>query len=254
MVDRVSTRPDLATRLADSIETALRLADGIAIAEFADETDGKEPRRMVFSEKFACPVSGFTIAEIEPRLFSFNAPTGACPTCDGLGTTLRFEPDLVVPDDTLSLAEGAILPWAQDRQHQPLLHADAGVADRPLRRRDDDAVAGPAGGGASEVILYGSKREKIQFIYDDGLRAYNTSKTFEGVDHQHRAALERDRVDVGARGAVALPVRRAVRGVQRLPPQARGAGGEDQPAPTSARSPRSPSAMPRPGSRHCPST
>ncbi|WMS40991.1 excinuclease ABC subunit UvrA [Acuticoccus sp. MNP-M23] len=180
VVDRVSTRPDLATRLADSIETALRLADGIAIAEFADEKDGKEPRRMVFSEKFACPVSGFTIAEIEPRLFSFNAPTGACPTCDGLGTTLRFEPDLVVPDDTLTLADGAILPWAKTGNTSPYyaqtlesLTAHYGAEmTTPWKDLADDI---------KKVILYGSKREKIQFVYDDGMRAYKTSKTFEGV-------------------------------------------------------------------------
>ncbi|GAB5374725.1 MAG: excinuclease ABC subunit UvrA [Acuticoccus sp.] len=180
VVDRVSTRPDLATRLADSIETALRLADGIAIAEFADEMDGKAPRRLVFSEKFACPVSGFTIAEIEPRLFSFNAPTGACPTCDGLGTTLRFEPDLVVPDPDLTLAGGAVLPWARTGNTSPYYtqtlqaicaHYGAEM-DVPWRELPE---------AVRNVILYGSKREKITFTYDDGLRAYKTSKTFEGV-------------------------------------------------------------------------
>ncbi|UOM33922.1 excinuclease ABC subunit UvrA [Acuticoccus sp. I52.16.1] len=180
VVDRVSTRPDLATRLADSLETALGLAEGIAVAEFADEMDGAAPRRMVFSEKFACPVSGFTIAEIEPRLFSFNAPTGACPTCDGLGTTLSFEADLVVPDPAMTLAGGAILPWARTGNTSPYYtqtlqaltaHYDADMTtpwqDLPEKVRD--------------VILYGSKREKIKFTYDDGLRSYTTSKTFEGV-------------------------------------------------------------------------
>src|SRR5690606_15155205 len=141
VVDRVVVRPDLATRLADSFETALELADGIAIAEFADKpltADGSKPadtppeagkasakdggilrnknethERIVFSARFACPVSGFTIDEIEPRLFSFNAPAGACPKCDGLGTELKFEPDLVVPDRSLSLRDGAIYPWAR---------------------------------------------------------------------------------------------------------------------------------------------
>ncbi|WP_075221163.1 excinuclease ABC subunit UvrA [Acuticoccus yangtzensis] len=180
VVDRISTRPDLASRLADSLETALGLADGIAVAEFADETEGEAPKRIVFSEKFACPVSGFTIAEIEPRLFSFNAPTGACPTCDGLGTTLTFEADLVVPDTALTLAGGAVLPWARTGNTSPYytqtlqaITAHYGTdmmtpwRDLPEKVRD--------------VILYGSKREKIDFTYDDGLRSYTTAKTFEGV-------------------------------------------------------------------------
>src|SRR5688572_19370426 len=108
LVDRVVVRPDMSARLADSFETALQLSDdGIAIAEFAD----REGERIIFSAKFACPVSGFTIEEIEPRLFSFNNPYGACPECDGLGTELFFEPDLIVPDEKLSLARGAIAPW-----------------------------------------------------------------------------------------------------------------------------------------------
>ncbi|XWN33017.1 MAG: excinuclease ABC subunit UvrA [Devosia sp.] len=180
VVDRVSVRPDLATRLADSIETALRLADGIAIAEFAEEKDGDEPRRIVFSEKFACPVSGFTIAEIEPRLFSFNAPTGACPTCDGLGTTLRFEPDLVVPDPTLTLRGGAVLPWAKTGSTSPYY---AQTLEALAAHYDGDMTtpwqALPA--TLRKVILYGSGREKVTFTYDDGLRSYKTKKTFEGV-------------------------------------------------------------------------
>ncbi|MEM6849221.1 MAG: excinuclease ABC subunit UvrA, partial [Pseudomonadota bacterium] len=180
VVDRVAVRPDLATRLADSIETALRLADGIAVAEFADEKDGDEPKRLIFSEKFACPVSGFTIAEIEPRLFSFNAPTGACPVCDGLGTTLRFEADLVVPDALLTLNQGAVLPWARTGNTSPYytqtlqaITAHYG-ADMATPWRELPAKV-------REVILYGSGREKIEFTYDDGLRSYKTKKTFEGV-------------------------------------------------------------------------
>src|SRR5690606_3442341 len=107
VVDRVVVRPDIAQRLADSLETALELADGIAVAENADSGE-----RTTFSAKFACPVSGFTIAEIEPRLFSFNNPFGACPTCDGLGTQQYCDPLLVVPDDRRSLRDGAIAPWA----------------------------------------------------------------------------------------------------------------------------------------------
>ncbi|MEC8136677.1 MAG: excinuclease ABC subunit A, partial [Pseudomonadota bacterium] len=107
VVDRVVVRPGLETRLADSIETALELADGLAIAENADNAE-----RTIFSARFACPVSGFTIDEIEPRLFSFNNPFGACTSCDGLGTTMYFDPSMVVPDDSKSLAKGAIAPWA----------------------------------------------------------------------------------------------------------------------------------------------
>ena len=116
VVDRIVVRPDIAARLADSFETALGLTDdGIAIAEFADET----AKRMIFSAKFACPEFGFTIEEIEPRLFSFNNPYGACPECDGLGTELFFEPELVVPDENLSLARGAIAPWARTSASSP---------------------------------------------------------------------------------------------------------------------------------------
>src|SRR6185312_1199697 len=106
VVDRVVVRPDLGNRLADSIETALSLAEGIMVAENADSGE-----RTTFSAKFACPVSGFTIDEIEPRLFSFNNPFGACPACDGLGEQLFFDPMLIVPDDRKSLAEGVIAPW-----------------------------------------------------------------------------------------------------------------------------------------------
>lgn len=107
VVDRLVVRPDLETRLADSMETALNLSDGLAVVEIADDTG----ERILFSAKFACPVSGFTIEEIEPRLFSFNNPFGACPTCDGLGEKLYFDPELVVPDTSLSLNEGALAPW-----------------------------------------------------------------------------------------------------------------------------------------------
>src|SRR5579871_1340272 len=114
VVDRIVRRDGIEQRLADSLETALKLADGIAVAEYADVADGEtEPKRILFSEKFACPVSGFTISEIEPRLFSFNNPFGACPVCDGLGTKLFFDPELVVPDERVSLREGAIAPWKQ---------------------------------------------------------------------------------------------------------------------------------------------
>ena len=114
VVDRIVVRPDMAARLAESFETALELADGLAVAEFADTAAGEsEPRRILFSSKFACPVFGFAIPEIEPRLFSFNNPFGACPVCGGLGSELRVDDSLVVPNPKLTLRQGAIAPWAK---------------------------------------------------------------------------------------------------------------------------------------------
>ncbi|PLX36657.1 MAG: excinuclease ABC subunit A [Hyphomicrobiales bacterium] len=181
VVDRIVVRPDMATRLADSLETALGLADGIAVAELADEVDETGgPKRIMFSEKFACPVSGFTIAEIEPRLFSFNNPFGACPTCDGLGTTLEFEADLVVPDAALSLRDGAVLPWARTGNTSPYyaqtLEAIARHFKQPMTKPWQDLPE-----EMRDCILYGSKRQDITFVYDDGVRRYQTSKPFEGV-------------------------------------------------------------------------
>jgi len=181
VVDRIVVKPDLAARLADSFQTALALADGIAVLELASVAEGEsEPRRITFSEKFACPVSGFTISEIEPRLFSFNNPFGACPKCDGLGTELKFEAELVVPDDSLSLRGGCILPWAKTGASSPYYaqtleaicrHFKASMTtpwkDLPQKVRD--------------VILTGSGGEEIAFTYDDGLRTYTTKKPFEGV-------------------------------------------------------------------------
>lgn len=181
VVDRLVVRDDIAGRLADSLETALKLADGIAIAEFADQTDKNgDPKRLIFSEKFACPVSGFTIPEIEPRLFSFNNPFGACPTCDGLGTTLAFEEDLVVPDHSLSLREGAVLPWAKTGSTSPYYaqtlealckHYKVGMAT-PWKDLPEEV---------QDAILHGTGKTKIEFVYDDGVRSYRAEKTFEGV-------------------------------------------------------------------------
>ena len=180
VVDRVVVRPDISARLADSIETALGLSDGIAIAEFADKPEKGQNERLIFSAKFACPVSGFTIEEIEPRLFSFNNPYGACPECDGLGTELFFEPELVVPNEDLSLNRGAIAPWtrtsATSPYYQQTLEAVAshyGVPmTKPWKTLPEDF---------QEVILYGSEDEDIVFTYDDGVRRYTTEKPFEGV-------------------------------------------------------------------------
>ena len=254
VVDRLVVKGDIASRLADSLETALKLADGLAIAEFADkplvkngakdipastagegqsvrakrtkvlaarasaskhaEFDGeaaddavdgpaslvgaghgggglRAPKeilknknetheRIIFSERFACPVSGFTIEEIEPRLFSFNAPAGACPKCDGLGIEMQFEEDLVVPDRTLSLKDGAIWPWAKTGNTSPYyeqtlraicLHYKASMTT-PFERLAPNV---------QNVILHGSGDEDITFTYEDGLRTYKTTKPFEGV-------------------------------------------------------------------------
>jgi excinuclease ABC subunit A len=219
VVDRLVVRPDIATRLADSLEQALRLADGLAVAELADvpsdananiafpvegQTDhpkrGREggqrrntaeekktklataaaadARRLVFSEKFACPVSGFTIPEIEPRLFSFNNPFGACPKCGGLGVEQHIDPDLVIPDKDRTLRRGAISPWAKSSSpyYVQTLQAlgkhyrftlDTKWKDLPKKTQD--------------AILYGSGDTEIRFSYDDGIRAYDTRRPFEGV-------------------------------------------------------------------------
>ncbi|MCV2864241.1 excinuclease ABC subunit UvrA [Defluviimonas sp. WL0075] len=176
VVDRIVVREGLETRLADSFRTALNLADGIAILETAP-TEG-EGERIVFSEKFACPVSGFTIPEIEPRLFSFNAPFGACPTCDGLGVELFFDERLVVPDVMLKLKDGALAPWNKGKS--------------PYFTQTIDALARHYGFDAKkpwkdlpepvhQLFLYGSGEEEIPFRFDEGGRVYEVTRTFEGV-------------------------------------------------------------------------
>ena len=181
VVDRIVVRPELATRLADSFETALKLADGIAVAEFAvtqataEATSGE---RLIFSEKFACPVSGFSIPEIEPRLFSFNNPFGACPVCGGLGIEQKIDPDLVVPDKDKSLRQGAIAPWARSTSpyYTQTLEALAKHYKLSLTAAWKELPA-----KARDAVLYGSGDTAIRFVYDDGLRAYETRKPFEGV-------------------------------------------------------------------------
>jgi excinuclease ABC subunit A len=179
VVDRIAVKPDIGNRLPDSIETALKLADGLLIAEFADEKDedGK-PRQLLMSSKFACPVSGFTISEIEPRLFSFNSPHGACPACDGLGTQLYFDPALIVPDETLTLRKGALSPWHKSASPFYLQTLEA------LARHYKFSINEPwedLPKRVKDIILHGSGEDEIKFIYDDGMRRYETKKTFEGV-------------------------------------------------------------------------
>ncbi|WP_340109256.1 excinuclease ABC subunit UvrA [Pikeienuella sp. HZG-20] len=176
VVDRIVIREGIETRLADSFATALGLADGIAVVETAP-AEG-DPAQTVFSEKFACPVSGFTISEIEPRLFSFNAPFGACPTCDGLGHESFFDENLIVPDQALPLNKGALAPWAK--------------TNSPYYRQTIEAIAKAYGFDVSdpwrdlpelarETLLHGSGERKIKFRYDDGGRVYDVERPFEGV-------------------------------------------------------------------------
>ena len=179
VVDRIVRRDGMEQRLADSLETALKLADGIAVAEYADLEEGEtEPRRILFSEKFACPVSGFTISEIEPRLFSFNNPFGACPVCDGLGHKLAFDAERIIPDKDKSLHKGAVGPWAKGpsplytQTLQALARHYGFSMDEPWWKLPEQA---------KEVMLHGSGSDKIHFIYDDNARKYEVDKTFEGV-------------------------------------------------------------------------
>ncbi|MFD1797723.1 excinuclease ABC subunit UvrA [Paracoccus aurantiacus] len=176
VVDRLVTAPGIETRLADSLRTALDLADGIAVLETAP-SDG-DPERITFSEKFACPVSGFTLPEIEPRLFSFNAPMGACPECDGLGVELFFDEHLVVPDQALSIAGGAIAPWAKSKsayltQTINALAKHYGFDKKTAWRDLPD--------GVKKLFLYGSGKDEIKFRFDDAGRVYEVTRQFEGV-------------------------------------------------------------------------
>ncbi len=173
VVDRLVVRPELGNRLADSLETAVRLGDGLVFAEFVD---GGE--RLTFSTKFACPVSGFTIAEIEPRLFSFNNPFGACPTCDGLGNRHYFDPLLVVPDERLSLQNGAVAPWTGTQSHYYLQTIESLSQHYQFRT---DAPWSELPEAARQVILYGTGETPITLRFEDGTRRFETTKPFEGV-------------------------------------------------------------------------
>ena len=192
VVDRIVVRRDLATRLANSIETALKLADGLCVAEFADrplpaeetaedsanKSKNETHERVLFSEKFACPVSGFTIPEIEPRLFSFNNPFGACSTCDGLGSQRAIDPDLIVPDENATLRDGAVSPWAKSTSpyYAQTLDALGKIYGFKLGDKFKDLSE-----EAKQAILRGTGEREVTFQYDDGLRSYKTTKTFEGV-------------------------------------------------------------------------
>jgi excinuclease ABC subunit A len=196
VVDRLSVNEGLATRLADSFETALKLAEGLAYVDLADgvvpgredeaasggamKNAGIPANRIVFSEKFACPVSGFTIAEIEPRLFSFNAPQGACPACDGLGEKLIFDEDLVVPNHALTIKKGAVVPWAKSNPPSPYYMQVLGS----LARAYDFSLDTPWSDLPEEVqgvILHGTRGKPVTLTFIDGKKSYDVSKPFEGV-------------------------------------------------------------------------
>ncbi|WP_142634047.1 excinuclease ABC subunit UvrA [Ruegeria faecimaris] len=176
VVDRLVVREGMETRLADSLRTALDLADGIAILETAPPEG--DPERITFSENFACPVSGFTIPEIEPRLFSFNAPFGACQACDGLGVELFFDERLVVPDQTLKLYDGALAPWRKGKSPYFLQTIEA-IARHYEFDKNTPWKDLPA--KVQQVFLRGSGEEEIQFRYDEGGRVYQVTRSFEGV-------------------------------------------------------------------------
>ena len=173
VVDRVVVRDGIAPRLADSFETALAMSDGVVYAEHPDGTN-----RTVFSSRFACPVSGFTIEEIEPRLFSFNSPHGACPACDGLGREMFFDPQMVVPDERLGLAEGAVAPWtgAQSPYYDQTLQSLARHFKVTTKTPWQDLPETVRDG-----VLYGSGSDPVAFTYKDGIRSYTVTKPFEGV-------------------------------------------------------------------------
>ncbi|MEM6386864.1 MAG: excinuclease ABC subunit UvrA [Pseudomonadota bacterium] len=180
VVDRIVVREDIETRLADSFRTALDLADGIAILETAVAED-EDPERMTFSENFACPVSGFTIPEIEPRLFSFNAPFGACPDCDGLGVELFFDERLVVPDQTRPLVPtetGALANWRKGKSPYYIQVIDALAKHYEF---DKKAPWKELPAYVRQAILYGSGDDEITFRFDEGGRVYNVAKSFEGI-------------------------------------------------------------------------
>ena len=176
VVDRLVVKKDLETRLADSLRTALDLADGIAILETVVEEG--DPQRYTFSENFACPVSGFTIPEIEPRLFSFNAPFGACPDCDGLGAELFFDESLVVPDVELKISDGALAPWRKGKSPYFIQTIEA-LSNH--YKFDFHAKWATIPKTVQQVFLYGSGEEEILFRYDEGGRVYQVKRTFEGI-------------------------------------------------------------------------
>ena len=193
LVDRIVLNSNLGNRLAESIETAVNLSNGLVFVEYEDETLPQKFRKiekLIYSTKFACPVSGFTIEEIEPRLFSFNSPYGACAECEGIGIKLNVDPNLVIPDENKSIGDGAIEPWAKSTT---LYYAQtlASIAKHYAFSLDEKWKKLPK--KIKDVILFGSDEEEIKFNYDDGYEKYSHKKTFEGViNNLERRFLESD--------------------------------------------------------------
>ena len=237
VVDRLRVRADLKQRLAESYETALRNGDGRAIAVEMDNPNERE-REHLFSAKFACPICNYSLAELEPRLFSFNNPMGACPRCDGLGSISFFDPKRVVAFPQLSLASGAIKGW--DRRNQFYFQMLGSLAkhvgfdlERPFVRLPERV---------QQILLSGSGDEKIPFAYlSERGKPTIREHVFEGIIPEPRAALPRDRLADGARGAREIPELEALSRVQRDAAAARGALRQGRRgAPTRSRSSRSP--------------
>lgn len=185
VVDRIVVQPDLGNRLADSLETALELADGLVYVD-----DAENGERATFSSKFACPVSGFTLEEIEPRLFSFNSPHGACPACDGLGEQLDFNPDLIVPDENLTLRDGAVAPWAKSSSdyYQQTLSSLAKYFGTNIDVKYKDLPA-----DFHHCLMHGSQKMPIPITYHDGRRSYEVEKPFDGlIAHLNKRWRETD--------------------------------------------------------------
>ena len=193
LIDRIVLNSNLGNRLAESIEAAVNLSNGLVFVEYEDETLPQKFRKiekLIYSTKFACPESGFTIEEIEPRLFSFNSPYGACAECEGIGIKLNVDPNLVVPDEKKSIADGAIEPWAKSTT---LYYAQtlASIAKHYGFSLDERWKKLPK--KFKDVILFGSDEEEIKFVYDDGYEKYSHKKTFEGViNNLERRFLESD--------------------------------------------------------------
>ena len=193
LVDRIVLNSNLGNRLAESIESAVNLSNGLVFVEYEDETlpqKFRKTEKLIYSTKFACPESGFTIEEIEPRLFSFNSPYGACAECEGIGIKLNVDPNLVIPDDKKSIADGAIEPWSKSTT---LYYAQtlASIAKHYSFSLDEKWKKIPK--KIKDVILFGSDEEEIKFNYDDGYEKYSHKKTFEGViNNLERRFLESD--------------------------------------------------------------
>ena len=193
LVDRIVLSSKIGNRLAESVETAVNLSNGLIFVEYEDETlpqKFRKTEKLIYSTKFACPESGFTIEEIEPRLFSFNSPYGACEECEGIGIKLNVDPNLVIPDERKSIADGAIEPWAKSTT---LYYAQtlASIAKHYNFSLDEKWKKIPK--KIKDIILYGSDDEEIKFNYDDGYEKYSHKKTFEGViNNLERRFLESD--------------------------------------------------------------